>query len=326
MNLFAGRIRSCIPFLAVLLAAAAQAQTDWPARPIRVLYPFAAGGVGDTSFRMFAAAVEAKLGQRFVIEARPGAAGNIGALEAARAAPDGYTLMIAPTSVYAVNPHLFKNLGYDPLVSYEPITVYADAPLVALASTGVPAATLKELADFARANPGKLNFASPGVGSPSHLTGELFSQMTGRSMVHVPFKGTPPMVQAIIANDVQFMVATLGGNVVHIKSGRMKALAVTARARMPEIPDVPTTVEAGFPELLASNWWGLGAPRGTDRRIVERLAAEVHAALADPATRKRIAELGMIPVGGTPAEFASLMRSESARWKAVIEHGGIKAE
>ena len=312
---------------ALLVGAALPAPAqEWPARPIRVVYPYSAGGIGDTSFRVIAAGVEARLGQRLIIESKPGAAGNIGTAEVARAAPDGYTLLIAPTASYSVNQFLFPDLGFDPLAAFEPITLYADAPLVVLVNAGLPSLTLGEFVDHARANPGKLNFGSPGSGSPSHLTGELLSQRTGGALVYVPYKGTPPMILALLANDIQLVIATLGGNLPHVKSGRLRALAVTAQERMAEIPDVPTTPEAGFPELLASNWWALAAPRGTDRRIVERLAAAVRGALADPAMRKRIGELGMIPVGSTAAELASHMRAEAERWKAVIERGGIKAQ
>jgi tripartite-type tricarboxylate transporter receptor subunit TctC len=318
-------LRAVAAALALGAAFAASAQ-EWPARPIRVVYPYAAGGIGDTSFRALAVAIEPRLGQRFVIEAKPGAAGNIGTAEVARSAPDGYTLLIAATASYSVNQFLFPDLGFDPLAAFEPITLYADAPLVVLMNAAVPARTLAEFVAHARANPGKLNFGSPGTGSPSHLTGELLSQITGGALVYVPYKGTPPMVQAILANDIQLVIATLGGNLPHLKSGRLRALAVTAKERMGEIPEVPTTAEAGYPELLASNWWALAAPRGTDRRIIERLAAEVRGALADPATRKRIADMGMIPVGSTPAEFARHMRAEAERWKAVIERGGIKVQ
>lgn len=317
--------RAVAAALALGAAFAVPAQ-EWPARPIRVVYPYAAGGIGDTSFRALAVTIEPRLGQRFVIEAKPGAAGNIGTAEVARAAPDGYTLLIAATASYSVNQFLFPDLGFDPLAAFEPISLYADAPLVVLMNATLPAKTLGEFVAHARANPGKLNFGSPGTGSPSHLTGELLSQVAGRALVYVPYKGTPPMLQALLANDIQIVVATLGGNLAHVKSGRLRLLAVTAKERMAEIPDVPTTPEAGFPDLLASNWWGLAAPRGTDRRIVERLASEVRGALADAATRKRIVDMGMIPVGGTPAEFARHMRAEAERWKAVIERGGIKVQ
>ena len=314
--------------LAALLACtvcAASAQ-EWPAKPVRVVYPYAAGGIGDTSLRAIAAGVEERIGQRLVIEAKPGAAGNIGTAEVARAAPDGYTLLVAPTASYCVNQFLFPDLGFDPLAAFEPVTLYADAPLVVLMNARVPAASLGEFVAYARANPGKLNFGSPGTGSPSHLTGELLSQLTGGALVYVPYKGTPPMVQALLANDIQIVIATLGSNLAHVKSGRLRLLAVTARSRMAEVPDAPTTPEAGFPDLVASNWWALAAPRGTDARIVERLAAAVRGALADPAARKRIADLGMIPVGSTPAELATHMRTEADRWKRVIERGGIKAQ
>jgi tripartite-type tricarboxylate transporter receptor subunit TctC len=317
--------KTCATLLGALLVAYAHGQV-WPSKPIRVIYPYSAGGVGDTSFRIITATIETKIGQRFVIESRPGAAGNIGTAEVARATPDGYTLLIAPTASYSVNQFLFSNLGFDPLVAFEPISIYADAPLVVLVNSSVPVKNLKELVDFARANPGKLNFGSPGTGSPSHLTGELLSQITGRALVYIPYKGTPPMVQGLLANDIQLFIATLGGNIAHVRAGRLHLLAVTGKERMSEIPDVPTTAEAGFPELLASNWWGLAAPRGTDRSIVERLAAEVRSALADPANRKRIGELGMTPVGSTPGEFAAHMRAEAERWKSVIARGGIKAE
>jgi tripartite-type tricarboxylate transporter receptor subunit TctC len=319
-------MRLILSALVFLFAACGTQAQEWPAKPIRVVYPYSAGGVGDTSFRALSVLIEPRIGQRFVIESKPGAAGNIGTAEVARAAPDGYTLLIAPTASYSVNQFLFSNLGFDPLTAFEPISIYADAPLVVLMNAAVPAKTLKEFVEHARANPGKLNFGSPGTGSPSHLTGELLSQITGRALVYVPYKGTPPMVQAILANDIQLVIATLGGNLPHVKSGRLRLLAVTAKERMADIPDVPTTPEAGYPELLASNWWALAAPRGTDRRIVERLAEEVRAALADPAARKRINDLGMLPVGSTPAETASHMRAEAERWKTVIERGGIKAQ
>ena len=291
-----------------------------------MLYPFSAGGVGDSSFRFLAPAIEARLGQRFVIEARPGAAGNIAAAEVARAAPDGYTLLMAATSVLAVNPHIFKNLGFDPLTAFDPITTYSESAPVLFVSAKVPAASLKEFIDYARANPGKLYYGSPGIGSPSHLVSELISQMAGARMTHVPYKGTPPMVQALLANDVQSICTTLGAAMAHVKSGRLRVLASTSRERLPDAPDLPTAREQGFPELTASNWWGLAAPRGTNPRIIERLSAEVRAALADPAARRRITELGMGVLGSTPAEFSSLVKAESARWKAVVERAGIKAE
>jgi tripartite-type tricarboxylate transporter receptor subunit TctC len=320
-------IRAGLVALLVAFAAAAQAQPEaWPSKPIRVLYPFAAGGVGDTSLRLIAPAIEAKIGQRLVIEARPGAAGNIAAQEAARAAPDGHTLLIASTSVLSVNPHLFKNLGFDPLASFEPISTYSESAPVVFINASVPARTLKEFMAHARANRGKLNFGSPGVGSPSHLVSELLSQLAEASMTHVPYKGTPPMIQGILANDVQMISTTYSAAIGHVKTGKLRVLASTSRERLPEAPDVPTARESGFPEMTASNWWGLVAPKGTAPRIVERLSAEMRAALAVPATRKRMLDMSMAPLGSTPEQFARLIREELARWKSVVERGGIKAE
>ncbi len=307
----------------IALAPAAGLAQDWPARPIRVVIPFAAGSVSEAIFRTLTPGIEANLGRRFVVESKPGADGAIGTGEVVRAAPDGYTLLLGPTAVYAVTPNLFKNLGFDPLAALDPISLLADAPLLAVIGANVPAKSLKELADYVRANPGKFNYGSPGSGSPAHLTGAAFSQHTGNSMVYVPYKGTPPMVQALLAGDIQVAFPTLTGIIGPVKAGKLKVLAVMARQRMAELPDVPTTVEAGFPQLVSGNWWVLAAPRGTNSRIVERLAAEFRAALADPSARKRIGDLGHVPIGLAPAETAAFLRSESARYKSIVETGGI---
>src|SRR6266446_6619995 len=228
---------------------------DWPSKPIRVVIPFAAGSVSEAIFRTISPGVEANLGQRFVVESKPGADGAIGTGEVVRAAPDGYTLLLGPTAVYAVTPHMFRNLGFDPLTALDPISLLADAPLLAVIGTNVPAKSLKELAEYVSANPGKFNYGSPGSGSPAHLTGAAFSQQTGNSMVYVPYKGTPPMVQALLAGDIQVAFPTLTGIIGPVKAGKLRVLAVMARRRMAELPDVPTTLEAGFSQLVGGNWW-----------------------------------------------------------------------
>jgi tripartite-type tricarboxylate transporter receptor subunit TctC len=324
------------PILAALLvvaSSAAHAQPAstgsgqaWPSKPIHVVVPNTAGSVGEVILRALAPQVEARLGQRLLVDNKPGAAGNIGTAEVVRAAPDGYTLLLAPTANYSVNQHLFKDLGFDPLAALEPIAMLAEAPLLAVVNAGVPARSLKELAAHIRANPGKLNYGAPGTGSPSHLTGALFSQMTGNAMVYVPYKGIAPMVQALLADDIQVTFPTITTVLGALKSGRIRVLAVMGRERLPELGDVPTTVEAGFPELVFGNWWVLSAPHGTDARIVERLAAEVDAALADPSVRKRIRDAGHVPSGLARAETAAFLRAESARYKAIVETGRIKPE
>lgn len=319
-------LRRVFALLALVLAASPVYAQEWPSKPMRVVVPFSAGSIGETMLRVIAPPVEAKLGQRFIVDAKPGAAGNIGTAEVARSAPDGYTLLLAPTANYAVNMHLFKDMAVDPFSAFDPIAMIAEAPLIAVVGPGVSARTLKELIDHIRANPGKLNYGSPGTGSPTHLTGALLSQMTGNALVYIPYKGTPPMMQALMANDIQVAFPTLGTAIGAIKAGKARVLAVTARQRLPELPEVPTSAEAGFPELLAGNWWVISAPRGTDARIVERLGTEVRAALADPAIRKRIGELGHVPVGLTPAETIAFLKAESARFKEIVERGGIKPE
>lgn len=299
---------------------------DWPTKPVRVVIPFAAGSVSEAIFRTMTPGVEAVLGQRFIVESKPGADGAIGTGEVVRAAPDGHTLLLGPTAVYAVIPHMFANLGFDPLTALDPISLLADAPLLAVVGAGVPAKSLEDLARYVRASPGKYNYGSPGSGSPAHLTGAAFSQQTGNAIVYVPYKGTPPMVQGLLAGDIQVAFPTWTGIIGPVKAGKLRVLAVMARERMAELPDIPTTVEAGFPQLVGGNWWVLAAPRGTSPRIVERLSAEFRKVLADTAVRKRIGELGHVPIGLGPAETASFLRSESARYKTIVERGGIKPE
>lgn len=319
----AARVLACIGLAVLAHGAAAQ---DWPSKPIRVISPYAAGGVGDTIFRLISPALEAKIGQRFVIDNRVGAAGNIGTLAAIRSAPDGYTLLMAPTANFAVNQHLFKNLGFDTATQLEPVATIAVAPLIAIVSSGVPAKTLQELAGYVRANRGKFNYGSPGSGSPTHLAGASFSQLTGNSLIYIPYKGTPPMVQALMANDIQLAFPTLSPVVGQLRSGKLVALAVMARQRLPELPDVPTTVEAGFPELVFGNWWVLAAPKGTDARIVTTLANDILAVLADPAVRARLSDVGHVPVAFGPAESAAFIQAEAARYKILLERSGIRPE
>lgn len=310
----------------MLLAAAGAAQAqDWPNKPIRIISPYAAGGVGDTIFRVIAPTLEAKLGQRFVIENKTGAAGNIGTAEVVNARADGYTLLFAPTANYAVNQHLFGNLGFDAETQLEPVSVVAEAPLIAVASMNAPN-TLKEFVAQARSNQGKFNFGSPGAGSPTHLAGVSFSQLAGNTMVHIAYRGTPPLVMAMMAGEVQLAFPTLTPVGAQLRSGKLKALAVMGNQRSPELPGVPTAAEAGFPEMVFGNWWVMAAPKGTDPKIVARLNTEVRAALADPAIKTRLAEIGHVALNMSPAESAAFIRSESTRFKTLIERNGIKLE
>ena len=312
--------------LAMIIGAGAVRAQDDPATSIRLVSPFAAGSVAEVFFRILAVAVEPKLGQRFVVEGKPGADGNIGAAEVARAKPDGYTLLLAPTATFAVVAHLYKELPFDPLNGFEHISMLVENWPLATVGAGVPARSLGELAEYVRANPGKFNYGSQGSGTPTHLIGAAFSRVAGNTLMHIPYKGTPQMMQAMLAGDIQLVFASTAAVLPQLKAGKLRALAVMGRQRQAELPELPTTVEAGFPQLAMSNWWILAAPKGTNSRIVDRLAVEFRAALADAGARKRIMDLGLDPVGLAPAETAAYIRSESARYKTIIEQGNIRLE
>ncbi len=314
--------------LAVMLTASASwtvssaKAEEWPSRPIRLVIPYAAGGAGDATFRQIAPMVEKRLGRPFVIENKPGAGGNIGAADVARAEPDGYTFLLGATNNFVTNQFLYK-INFDPLKAFTPITVMSNAPTVVTVHPSVPVKTLKELADYAKANPGKLNYSSPGIGTPAHLAAEYFSSLADVKMVHVPFRGGSPAAMALASNDVQvfFTPFTLIAGLVQKDAVRM--LAVAAPQRMPFIPEIPTTAEAGFPDLLTGNWWGFVAPAGTDQKILDRLNQEFQTALNDPAVQQRYGQLGMIAVGNSRAEFTDMLKTEAARWKKVIDAAGL---
>ncbi|MFM9967956.1 MAG: Bug family tripartite tricarboxylate transporter substrate binding protein, partial [Burkholderiales bacterium] len=298
----------------------------WPNKPIRVVVPYAPGPVPEGLFRSQQPFVEARLGAKFFIENKPGADGTIGMGDVVRAAPDGYTLLLAPTGNFAVSQHLFKDLGYNVVNDLDTIATLWEAPLILVVPASLPVKTFKELEALIRANPGKFNYGSPGSGSPSHLTSEQISQATGKSLVYVPFKGTAPLLIAMLAGDIHMAHYSLTAGGGHLKTGKLRAISITSRQRMAEIPDVPTTIEAGYPQYGATNWWVLAAPRGTPTTIINRLANEFLVTLKDPEVIKRIAETGHVTVGMGPAETAKFVRSESVRYKKIVEDGKITAQ
>lgn len=325
--MFGKRMSFCFAAsLSALYMAVPAFGQEWPAKPMRVVIPFAAGSVSEAIFRVMSPPVEARLGQRFVVESKPGADGHIGVGEVIRAAADGHTLLLAPTANFAVTPHLFKNLGFDPLAALDPISLLADAPLLAVVGANVPSRNLKELVEYVRASPGKYNYGSPGSGSPAHLAGAAFAQMTGNAMVYIPYKGTVPMISAMLSGDVLVSFPTLTGIIGQLKAGKLRAVAVLSRQRMAEVPDVPTSAEAGFPQFTGSNWWVLAAPHGTNPRVIERLYGEFKTSLSNQEVRKRVADLGHNTIGLSPAETATFLRAESARYKSIVEIGKITAE
>ena len=327
-SIFRFNVRTLAALVSLVLAVAAGSATAqaYPDKPIRVIYPFQAGGTGDVVLRLVAPVLEQRLGQRLVIEARAGAGGNIGAQAVASSAPDGYTLLLGATNNFAVNQFLFAAMGHDPARAFTPITTLVDVPSVFYTGGASLDKTLQDLVARARQSPGKINFASPGIGTTPHLNAELLAQVAGVQLVHVPYKGLGDAMTSVIAGDTQLYLAGLGAGQGHLKAGKLRALAVGSNARLAGLPDVPTLNEAGFKGMLASNWFALAAPTGTGPDIVARLAGDVRAALATPEVVKRLAEMGLLVGGEASAETAKRISDESKLWERVIRAGKIRAE
>ncbi len=317
-------------FIATAAAAAALAPHSafaaFPDRPITVIVPYAAGGAGDTIMRLIAEAMEKKLGQPIVIDARGGGGGMIGAKAVASAAPDGHTLMMGATNNFVINQFMFPKTSFDPLTEFVPITRVAVVPSVMYMNPSVPVKTLGELVEYAKKHPGKLSYSSPSVGTTPHLAVERLKQLTGIELVHVPYRGAPPAMQALITNDVQLYLAGWGVGRAFVESGKAKALAVAAEKRLPNVPDVPTANESGVPGYVAENWWGLAAPKGTPQAAIDTIHAAVKAALQDEAVAKKLAELGFLPGGETPAQFAKNAKAEADIWRDTVAKGKLAVD
>ena len=286
------------PFVATRARAA-----SYPDRPIRVIIPYTAGGVAENIMRLLAVSMEPRLGQKLIFEAKPGAAGNIGTQEVARAAPDGYTLLVAATNNFVINQFVIK-MTFDPMAALVPIAKAAEVPLVLFSNPEVPARTMKDFIDYARANPGKTNYGIPSLGTVNHLMMERLKQTTGVEITRVPYRGSPEATLALLKNDIQLFpigLAAVGG---HFKEGRLTALAVATEKRVPMLPDVPTMAESGFPGFVASNWWGMAARAGTPDDILEKLAQAVAEAQATDAVKQRFNVLGMLAPEQSRPQFA----------------------
>jgi tripartite-type tricarboxylate transporter receptor subunit TctC len=312
--------------LAGPVTSAYAAESAYPARPIRMLVAFAPGGGSDTAARILAQRLSNNLGQQVVIDNRPGASGNLGHGIGARATPDGYTLMWTSIGPIAVNPSLFRKLPYDPLRDFDTITLTADSLNALVVHPSVPANSVKELIALAKAQPGKLSYGSSGIGGAGHLAGELFNLMAGVDLVHIPYKGGGPAMVDLLGGQIQAIFATLVTALPHIKSGKIRALAVTPAKRAPMLPDVPTIAEAGLPGYEAANWYGLLAPAKTPRSIITQLNREVVRVLETQEVRDAYFGVGMIVQTSTPEAFAAYLKKELAKWSEVIKKIGITAE
>ncbi len=307
------------------MAGVVHAADTYPSRPIRMIVAYPPGGGTDQVGRVLADQLTMTLGQNVVVDNRGGATGNIGTELAARAVPDGYTLLMGNVAPNAVNVSLFKKLGFDPVKDFAPVSLVAVTPNILVAHPSMPVKTIKELIAYAKAKPGTLNFPSAGVGRSSRLAGEMLKSLAGISMVHIPFKGGGPALVAVIAGEVQIMFATMPAAMPHVKSGKVKPVAVTTAKRSQAMPELPTIAESGVKGYEASTWYGLLAPARTPPVIVTRLHADTVKILAGP-TRQRLEAQGFEPEGGTPAEFAAYIKTEIVKWAKVIKEAGIPAE
>lgn len=311
-------------FLMAACAGFAQAQT-YPSKPIRLIVPYSPGAGTDAISRILAQKIGESLGQQVVVDNRPGAGGTIGTEIVAHAAPDGYTLLFAPTS-HAINPNLYAKLPFDTQKDFVPISVVASLPVVLAVEASVPAKSVAELVALAKARPGKLTMASSGNGSVFHLTGEMFKGAAGVDILHVPFKGGAPAVAALVGGQVNMAFETSVTLMPHIKSGKLRGLAVASAKRIAILPDVPTLAESGYPGILSENWYGLYAPAGTPREVISRLYAELERAIHSPDVRDKLAQQGAEIRENTPEQTASFLNAEIAKWARVIKDSGARVD
>jgi len=311
--------------LMLVLAAPAYAQTSYPQKPVRVIVPFPAGGANDALCRIVADKLSTEWKQPVIVDNKPGAGGNIGAEVAYRAEPDGYTLLCAPPPPLAINHNLYKSLPYD-WSKFAPITVLALVPNVITARKDFPAESAKELVAYAKANPGKVTYASQGNGSTSHLTAEMFATMTGIKLVHVPYKGEGPALIDLTAGRVDIFFGNIAAALRFQKAGQAKFFGITNRSRSPAAPDVPTAGEAGYPDLISVTWFAIVAPPGTPDAIVHKINADAAAALKQHDVRTKFLEQGAEPVGQDPASTAAFIKDEERRWREVIKSANVTLE
>jgi tripartite-type tricarboxylate transporter receptor subunit TctC len=311
-----------------LIAGPAFAQ-DWPqaGKTIQLIVPAPGGsGTGDTIARVLAEELQSRLKTTLVVDNKAGANGNIGATAAAATPGDGYHFLFSWAGTLAVNKALYKNLPFDAQKDFVPIVLVADVPNILVINNDVPAKDLAEFERYAKANPGKLNFGSTGIGSSMHLAGELFMRETGAQMLHVPYNAPGTATTNLIAGDIQLMFQLIPGIAAQVKSGKVRAIAVMAPQRSPALPDVPTTAELGQPRLLSSTWFALLAPKGTSAAIVARMNAVTNEILTDPTVKKRLAEMGASTIGGTPQQLADLLAAETEKWGKVVREAHIAAQ
>ncbi len=312
-------------FLAASFAGVDTAAAAWPDRPVKVIVGFTPGGPTDLVARLISQQLTVQTAKNFFVENVPGAGGNVGAVKAAQSAPDGYTLLVTGGNI-TNNPFLYAHSGYDPLKDFDAVTVAAATPVVLAVHPSVPAKTVKELVDWIRANPGKESYASPGTGTPPQLTGALFVHALNLDLVHVPFNGGGSAVEATVGNHTPISFGAMAPAVPLIKSGDLRALAVTGKERSPALPDVPTMAESGFPEVEGATWTAIAVPAGTPKEIIAQLHDMIVKSLGQPDVKDKLAAMAYAPIGNSPEECAAFFKSEMDKWGKVIKDAGLKAE
>ncbi|WCM87480.1 tripartite tricarboxylate transporter substrate binding protein [Acidovorax sp. NCPPB 3576] len=318
-------LAAALALAATGFAPAAFAQA-FPNKPITIIVPFAAGGTTDILARVIGQGLSAELGQSVVVDNRAGAGGNIGGQMAARAPADGYTLFMGTVGTHAINAALYKKMPFDPVKDFAPLTRVANVPNLLVANPNQPYKTVQELIAYAKANPGKVNFGSSGSGSSIHLSGELFKSLAKVDMQHVPYKGSAPAVTDLLGNQIGIMFDNMPSAIQHVRSGKLRPIAVTTAKRSPELPDVPTIAEAGVPGYEATSWFGMFAPAGTPAPIVAQLNKALVKVLSQADVKKKLADQGAEPVSETPEQFAAFIQAESAKWGKVVKESGASVD
>ncbi len=318
------QLRSLLVLAALLAAPTAQAQ-DFPTKPIRVVLTYTAGGVSEGIVRLLAPKMEEMLGQKLIVEAKPGAAGNIGTIEVAKSPPDGYTLVMTATNNFVINQFTMK-MPIDPLTALAPVAKLANVPLVLFGNPAIPARNFAEFMAYVKINPGKVNFGSPAPGTVNHLLLERVKQLRGLDMQHIPYRGSPQGIMALLQNDIQLFTVGYAAGVGHLKEGRLVALAVATEERLPELPDVPTLNESGLPGFTASNWWGMAAPAGTPEPVIRKLREAVQAALREPNVIERYKALSLVVPKESPEQFVAGLKAEAALWSDTVKKSSIVVE
>jgi tripartite-type tricarboxylate transporter receptor subunit TctC len=324
--MIAKRLLGALAAAAFSLASAHAAAQAWPSKPVKLVVPFTAGGSTDTVARILADKLTPRLGQPVLVDNRAGAGGAIGSDFVAKSPHDGYTMLVGTSSTMAIAPYVYTKLAYNPTRDFAPVSLLGTADIIIVVNSQVPVRSVKELLDYARANPGKLTFASGGNGSISHLLGEYFKSMAHVDMLHVPYKGDAQMVTDLLGGQVNMAFGTAVAFLPHIKSGKVVALAVTNPKRSTTQTQLPTVSEAGVPGYEAVQWFGIALPTGTPPEIVQRLNDEIRAILAMPDVRARFTELGFDVVGDRPEEFAAFLRAENEKWKKIAEISGTRLD